>query len=234
MITYKDTTVFNVGAQTVVNTINCVGVMGAGLALEFKLRFPDMYKDYVEKCNKKEVGVGKPYVYKKSYPRILNFPTKNHWKYPSKIEWLQQGLEHFVKNYKQYGITSIAFPCLGCERGCLNWHEVKDLMEKYLKDVDIEVVICIDKEYTATGVEGLMVSMINNRQNDFWVYELRIREGIAKKIIESLPVNRFREVRQIRGVGKKTYEELFKLLYDRASKLPNPSSVKTAAELSQE
>ena len=221
MITYKDTTVFNVGAQTIVNTVNCVGVMGAGLALEFKLRFPGMYKDYVEKCNKKEVVIGKPYIYKGSYPLIMNFPTKKHWKYPSKFEWLQQGLEYFVENYKEYGITSIAFPRLGCERGGLDWREVKDLMEKYLKNVDVDVVICLDKEYAATGTEGLMVSMVNNRQNDFWAYELRIRDDIAKKIIESLPINRFREVGQIKGVGKKTYEELFKLLYDKALKMPD-------------
>jgi len=221
MIRYENTTVFNVGAQTVVNTVNCVGVMGAGLALEFKLRFPEMYEDYVEKCSKKEVVIGKPYIYKGADPWIMNFPTKNHWKYPSKLKWLQQGLEYFVKNYKEYDVKSIAFPRLGCERGGLNWHEVKDLMEEYLKDISIDVFICLDNEYNATRIEGLMVSMINERQNNFWLYELKIRDDIAKNIIESLPVNRFREVGQIEGVGKKTYEELFKLLYNRALKMPN-------------
>ena len=120
MIIYSDTTVFNVKTQTIVNTVNCVGVMGGGLALEFKLRFPEMYEDYIERCKRKEVRIGRTYLYRDyETPWIMNFPTKKHWKYPSKLQWVQQGLEYFIVNYERYGITSIAFPLLGCSNRLL-------------------------------------------------------------------------------------------------------------------
>lgn len=217
MLRYTDTTVFNVGTQTIVNTINCVGVMGAGLALEFQLRFPEMEKDYVERCKKKEVTVGRPYLYKNyGNPWILNFPTKHHWKYPSKIEWLEAGLKYFATNYQRGGITSIAFPKLGCSNGGLEWDGVSPLMEKYLQNLDIDIFICLDTEKEATGIEGHMVKLINNHADFSWPEELGIRFDI-KKIINYLPIKRFRDLKKIKGVGKQTYNDLFSLLYSIVS-----------------
>jgi len=214
MIQYTDTTVFNVGVQTIVNTVNCVGVMGAGLALEYQLRFPEMYQEYVERCKRKSITTGRPYLYKGyEIPWIMNFPTKNHWKYPSKIEWLEQGLDYFIKNYQRGGITSIAFPKLGCENGGLNWDDVRDVMEKYFQKVKIDVYICLDQELEASGIEGIMVDLVNNQQNQFWIPALEVRDDLAEKILKSLPINRFRDLRKISGIGKQTYNDLFKLLY---------------------
>lgn len=221
MIVYSDTSVFNVKAQTMVNTVNCVGIMGAGLALEFNLRYPKMYDDYLERCRQKEVVIGKPYLYK-AYETawIMNFPTKVHWKYNSKIEWIEQGLEYFVKNYEQLGIISVAFPKLGCDMGCdkgnLDWRDVKIITEKYLNSINIDTYICMDKERKATGTEGFMVDMINNAQDRFWIPKLRIKNNIADKIINALPIYRFRELMKIKGVGKQTYGKIFKLLYSKA------------------
>ncbi|ERT04848.1 macro domain protein [Lyngbya aestuarii BL J] len=219
MLHYTDTTVFNVDVQTIVNTINCVGVMGAGLALEFQLRFPEMERDYVERCKKKEVKVGKPYLYR-NYKRlwILNFPTKNHWRYPSKIEWIEEGLKYFATNYKRGGITSVAFPKLGCSNGGLAWADVSPLMEKYLQNLDIDVFICLDQEDEATGTEGAMVNLINNIESSGWDKEFNIKSDIRKKIIDALPIRRFRELGKIEGVGKQTYKDIFKLLYTIVSK----------------
>ncbi|TVU53410.1 MAG: Appr-1-p processing protein [Arthrospira sp. PLM2.Bin9] len=217
MIKYTDTTVFNVESQTIVNTVNCVGVMGAGLALEFKLRYPDMYEDYINRCQQKQVQVDRPYLYRGyGSPWIMNFATKNNWKYPSKIEWIEQGLAYFVNNYERAKIKSIAFPKLGCDRGGLNWNDVQKVMEKYLTDVDIDVYICLDRESHASGIEGLMVEMLNNQNNQFWISQLKIRSNIADKINSSLPIPRFRQLQKIPGVGKKTYEDIFKLLYSKS------------------
>ena len=218
MLHYTENTVFNVNAQTIVNTVNCVGVMGAGLALEFQLRFPEMEKDYVERCRKKEVKVGKPCLYK-NYETvwILNFPTKNHWKYPSKIEWIDEGLKYFSSNYQKGGITSIAFPKLGCSHGGLNWHDVSPLMEKYLQNLDIDVFICLDQEKEATGIEGSMVDLVNNIESFGWDKELNLRSDIRRKIIHALPIGRFRELGKIEGVGKQTYNDIFKFLYTSVS-----------------
>src|SRR6056297_2344119 len=111
MINYYEGTVFNTSAKTIVNTVNCVGVMGAGIALEFKLRFPEMYKDYKEKCNKNLVCIGRPYIYSHNDNLwILNFPTKKHWKNKSNLVWIESGLKYFKNNYDNVEMESVAFP----------------------------------------------------------------------------------------------------------------------------
>lgn len=135
--------IFNSKAQTIVNTVNCVGVMGKGIALVFKLRYPDMFNEYVELCKKHLITPGKLWLYKgeKDAPWVLNFPTKFHWKYPSKIEYIEQGLQKFTDTYKDKGITSIAFPMLGTHNGGLDKTEVLKLMEEYLNKCDIPIEI---------------------------------------------------------------------------------------------
>lgn len=222
MLRYTNTTVFNVGAQTIVNTVNCVGVMGAGLALEFQLRFPEMERDYVERCNQKKVEVGRPYLYKDyGAPWILNFPTKYHWKYPSKIEWVEQGLKYFANHYQRGGITSVAFPKLGCSNGGLEWNLVSLLMEKYLKDLNIDVFICKDTEKDASGIEGMMVHMLNDIANLSWSAELGLRSDIKRKITSALPFYRFRDLRKVEGIGKQTYKDVFGFLYSLAAHYNN-------------
>ena len=219
MIKYSKTTVFNVDVQTVVNTVNCVGVMGAGLALECKLRFPEMYKDYKKLCKENRVKTGKPYVYRCNNDfMVMNFPTKNHWKYPSKIEWLEEGLNYFVTNYEGYEISSIAFPKLGSGRGKLDWKNVKPLMENYLKPLDMEVYICLDEEGKAAGIEKEMVDMLNQMDEEQWMSKLKIRKSISDNILKALPLHRFYQLQKVKGVGKQSYESIFRLLYIEAQK----------------
>ena len=142
-ITFHKGNIFNSKTQTIVNTINCVGVMGKGFALVFKLRYPKMFDKYKELCLSKMIGIGKLWLYKsEDTPQwVLNFPTKFHWKYPSKMEYLEAGLQKFVDSYKEKGITSIAFPLLGTHNGGLDKLEVLDLMYKYLEKCDIPIEI---------------------------------------------------------------------------------------------
>lgn len=149
-IKYLKGDIFTSDAQVIVNTVNCKGVMGKGLALAFKQRYPDMFATYVQECKTGKLQIGRPTIYLKSTPWILNFPTKNHWRFPSKLEYLEKGLTFFAKQYKKAGITSIAFPKLGAQNGLLSWDEVGPLMAKYLSQLDIPVYIYIadgDKEY---------------------------------------------------------------------------------------
>lgn len=227
MLRFTNTTVFNVDAQTIVNTVNCVGVMGAGLALEFQLRFPEMEKDYVERCKAKKVEVGRPYLYKGyGNPWILNFPTKSHWKYPSKLEWIEQGLAYFARNYQRGGITSIAFPKLGCSNGGLEWNVVSPLMEKYLQDLNIDIFICEDTEREASGAEAFMVQMLNKIETHAWGLELGLRSDIRKKIVSALPIHRFRDLRKLEGIGKQTYNDIFSFLYTLASHSPEENLIR--------
>lgn len=133
---------FESGAQTLVNTVNCVGVMGKGIALEFKKRFPEMFKDYVARCERQEVKLGRPYLYKTLVlPWVLNFPTKDHWRSVAKLESIVQGLEYLLKNCKEWGITSLAIPPLGCGEGQLDWRVVGPTLYRYLRRMDIPVVL---------------------------------------------------------------------------------------------
>ena len=127
-------------AQTLINTVNCVGVMGKGIALEFKNRFPDMYEDYVQRCERNEVKPGVPYLYKTLFPpQIINFPTKDHWKSISKVSDIERGLQHLVAHYTEWGVTSLAVPPLGCGNGQLEWRVVGPLIYRFVKDMPIPV-----------------------------------------------------------------------------------------------
>jgi len=127
-------------AQTLVNTVNCVGIMGKGIALEFKKRFPDMFKDYTKRCERKKIRIGQPYVYKSLLgAQIVNFPTKEHWKSVSKVNDIERGLDFLLAHYKEWGITSMAIPPLGCGNGQLEWKVVGPLIYSRAKQMDIPV-----------------------------------------------------------------------------------------------
>lgn len=129
-------------AQTLVNTVNCVGVMGKGVALEFKKRFPSLFDDYAERCARKQVQLGQPYVYRGAGQKlVLNFPTKGHWRSPSRLADIESGLDYFVQHYAQWGVTSIAFPPLGCGNGGLEWTEVGPIMFGKLHQLPIAIEV---------------------------------------------------------------------------------------------
>lgn len=134
--------IFDSFSKTLVNTVNCVGVMGKGIARDFKERYPSMFKEYVQLCNAGEVRPGQPYYYGDLCgASIINFPTKDHWRSPSKLSYIVSGLDWFRANYKELGITSIAFPPLGCGNGGLTWSVVGPLMYAKLADLPIDIEI---------------------------------------------------------------------------------------------
>lgn len=148
MLTYLTTNIFHSPAQTLVNTVNTVGVMGKGIALTFKKLYPDMYKQYRQLCKAGQFDIGQLYVYRTPNKIIVNFPTKKHWRNPSKVDYIEAGLKTFVESYGKYGISSVSFPQLGCGNGELNWDEqVKPVMERYLKDLPIPVYIHLYAQY---------------------------------------------------------------------------------------
>lgn len=131
---------FKSEAQTLVNTVNCVGIMGKGIALEFKNRFPDMFEDYRKRCEARKVRLGQPYVHRRlTTPWILNFPTKDHWRSVSRIEDIIRGLDYLRRHYQEWGITSLAVPALGCGQGQLEWRVVGPALCRCLNRVDIPV-----------------------------------------------------------------------------------------------
>lgn len=150
MITYLEGDIFNSPAQVIVNTVNTVGVMGKGIALSFKNKYPEMFQAYKRVCEKKLLKTGKLMLYYAPDHWILLFPTKEHWRRPSKLEYIESGLVKFVESYAEKNITSIAFPRLGCGNGELNWEDVRPLMEKYLNPLPIDIYI-----YTGVGPDRI-------------------------------------------------------------------------------
>jgi O-acetyl-ADP-ribose deacetylase (regulator of RNase III) len=142
MVTFTSGDIFNSAAQVITNTINTVGVMGAGLALKFKNRFPQMFEDYHQRCANGKVKQGEPYLWEDENVQILNFPTKRHWQEPSRLEDIEAGLKYLASNYQTMSIQSLALPPLGCGLGGLNWDQVRPLIDRYLGGLsDLEVFV---------------------------------------------------------------------------------------------
>lgn len=174
MITYLQGDILNTPAITIVNTVNTVGVMGKGIALSLKNRYSGMYEDYLEACKSKRFHVGQLMYYKAVDHEILLFPTKAHWRYPSRIKWIEDGLKEFCDKYKSFGIDSIAFPMLGCGNGGLDWHDVRPVMEQYLHSLPLRIFI-----YTGSGPASVWRdNPIKNYQE--WLHSIALDfSGIA-------------------------------------------------------
>lgn len=141
MISFKSGDIFKSKSQTLVATVNCVGIMGKGLAKEFKQRFPEMFKEYAKACARGELKKGKLFLYDYLDVKILCFPTKDNWKGPSKYEFIEEGLITLRQHYHEWGITSIAVPPLGSGLGGLKWEKVRELIVKYLEDLPIDIEV---------------------------------------------------------------------------------------------
>lgn len=147
MIRYVHGDIFDSKASCLVNPVNCVGVMGKGLALQFRRRYPEMYEWYREQCANHMIQPGQVAFWaskKRPNPVICLFPTKNHWREPSTVQMIDEGLAAFVKYAPEMKVTSCAFPMLGCGLGGLDFaRHVRPLIETHLSvtDFDTEVYV---------------------------------------------------------------------------------------------
>jgi len=154
MIMYNKGNLLESDAEAVVNTVNTVGVMGKGIALQFKRAFPENFRAYERACKHGEVQLGRMFVYETNTlhgPRfIINFPTKRHWKESSRLADIRAGLRGLIESVQKLKIKSIAIPPLGCGLGGLDWNEVCPLIEKAFEPLqEVEVIL-----YAPAGVEG--------------------------------------------------------------------------------
>ena len=186
-MTVKLGNMFESQAKTLVNTVNCVGVMGKGVALEFKKRYPSMYAEYTTLCKSGDVKPGIPYYYHDLCgASVINFPTKDHWRSPSKLSYIISGLDWFRNNYKELGIDSIAFPPLGCGNGGLPWTVVGPLMYSKLNDLPIQIEIYapygtppeqITEKFLAENIISSPKEVVGNKNlqlNKYWLLILYV------------------------------------------------------------
>jgi O-acetyl-ADP-ribose deacetylase (regulator of RNase III) len=145
MIHYITGNLLESDAEALVNTVNTVGVMGKGIALQFKNNFPNNFKKYSEACKNKELKIGQLLITEENVLSgkkiIINFPTKTNWRLPSEYSYIEAGLEELVKVIEEKHIKSIAIPPLGAGNGGLDWNKVKPILEKYLSQTKAEVFI---------------------------------------------------------------------------------------------
>jgi O-acetyl-ADP-ribose deacetylase (regulator of RNase III) len=146
MIHYTVGNVLESDAQALINTVNTEGVMGKGIALQFKKAFPANFKHYEQACKTKELAIGNLFVYRDSNLHIgekliINFPTKTTWRKPSEYTYIEAGLEDLLRVIKVYHIQSVALPPLGAGNGGLIWERVKQIIEKKLSTIDIDIYV---------------------------------------------------------------------------------------------
>jgi O-acetyl-ADP-ribose deacetylase (regulator of RNase III) len=185
----KSGNIFNSKADALVNTVNCVGVMGKGIALEFRRRYPKMFEEYKSICQKHQLRPGQILPYKKQTPFILNFAIKDDWKHPSKIEWIECCLDKFVKNYKILRIESVAFPWMGAMNGGIPIEKIQAVTRKYLSnlsDISVEVY-----DFDKTAIDPLFKKLMTIAQiPDLDLEEVskvsKIQFRYIKKIIEAV------------------------------------------------
>lgn len=151
MIKSVEGNIFDFKADIRINTVNCYGAMGAGVALMFKNRYPEMFKDYYKACQNKEVKPGKPHVWinhdslfaEEAGLVIINFPTKDHWKQPSEYSYIKDGLV-WLKNYlsqDDFQGKTLTMPALGCGHGGLDWTRVKPMIMDILADLPLYILL---------------------------------------------------------------------------------------------
>lgn len=207
--------IFTTKCQTIVNTINCVGVMGAGIAYECRLRYPNMYLRYVELCKQKKLDIGMLWIFKTDDKWIMNFPTKYHWKYESKEEYLEKGLQKLLETYKEKGITSIAFPLLGASNGGIQEEVSLKIMKKYLVKFDINIEIY---HYDSLAYDDLFLKF-KELWNEIPEKELAIESGLriesVKKIKDATNNDQIRSLSRlltVKGIGDLTLEKSFRFI----------------------
>lgn len=200
--------------DVLVNTVNCEGVMGAGIALESSLRYPKMYTKYKKICDDGNLNIGNLWIYKDSSPYwIMNFPTKKSWKLPSKLEYLELGLEKFIETYKQKGVKSIAFPLLGASNGGLNEKVVLKTMTRYLENLDIPIEIYL---YDASSPDDYFIEfkeVLLSTQMAELIHKTKIQKKYLDKIIDAVKADenicQIMHLKGIKDIGNSTIKKIF-------------------------
>lgn len=195
MIQYINGNLFTSNAKVLVNTVNTVGVMGKGIASDFKKYYPKMFEEYKQLCDTNRLKIGDLHLYKTSNKWILNFPTKEHWRTPSKLEFIEKGLQQLIKDAHKLQINDIAMPKLGCGNGGLDWEsEVKPIVEEYLKKSPINVSIyefdkdIIPEHLTQKDIEEWLLSEPKNLSFRLFLEDLLDVYKQKTLFIETIPL----------------------------------------------
>lgn len=216
----NDKIIFDSQCQVIVNAVNCMGVMGRGIALEYKYRYPKMFDEYLKLCESNIIKPGYLHIWDKVSPWILNFPTKYNWKYPSKIEYIQKGFVEFAKIYKDKQIKSIAFPQLGCSAGGLEWPIVKELLYRYLKPLsELEVEIYHYSPFVKDSYYSNFKEQVKNFNNDDFKKIYNIKNSQTEALLNVLNSDKttMSSLFRVKGLGEKAIKNIFDSLKNKGN-----------------
>ena len=182
MIKYITGDILESNADALINTVNTVGVMGKGIALQFKKAFQNNYKAYVEACKRNEILIGKVFIVKDSNlstgtKYIINFPTKKDWRKPSEYSFIDAGLDDLVRVLKEYEIKSVAIPLLGAGNGGLEWERVKKIIEQKLGNLDVEIIVFEPTQYIKEQLKKERVKLTDARALLLYVLYDLVKNG---------------------------------------------------------
>lgn len=208
-----DSSIFDSKSQVIVNPVNCEGVMGKGLALEYKFRFPEMYKHYKSACERELLAPGRLLLYRDATPWIMSFPTKNRWKQPSRLGYIENGLRKLSSTYINKTISSIAFPKLGTAAGGLSWESVRQLIYQHLENLpnlSIEIF-----HYSPRAHDSLFERLYKDIScfgRDDFKSKCGISPGQADKLVEAIyneTIFSMSDLANVKGIGIRTLEKLY-------------------------
>lgn len=218
--------IFASRCHVLVNAVNCVGVMNAGVALEFRLRYPEMFARYADLCRSGALDIGDLWYYDEPTERepgrgVLNFPTKKHWKDPSREEYLREGLKRFLGSYEDMGIESAAFPVLGSGGGGIHEGRSVEIMTGHLYDCGVDIEIYVHDPAAEDDLFPVLKRMLASGTDAQIARETGLR---AERVsaIRGILANRSRlhmrnvgRVASARGIGERTVERIYEILVGR-------------------
>lgn len=214
MIKYLTGNILDSKAEALVNTVNTVGVMGKGIALQFKKAYPNNFKAYNQACKDEQVEIGKLFVTKDrnlstGEKIIINFPTKKNWRKPSEYEYIEKGLQDLLNVIDSYKIKSIAIPPLGAGNGGLEWESVKRIISKHLNQLDVEVLVYEPSALIKEKLKKERVRLTDARALLLYVLYDLVRNGEYVSEFSSEKVAYFLQRFGARKYFKLTYEPNF-------------------------
>lgn len=206
--------IFESKAEVIVVTVNCVGVMGAGIALDAKYRWPEIKNKYVNECAEGRFSIGDIFWGQTNKQHVALFPTKNHWKLPSKIDYLEFGLSTLRNDLVKKSFRSIAVPQLGCSNGGLDWKDVRPKIVRSLDNVpDLKVELWsfhsnfIDVDFSRFRIIFLELEPKNAAK---WLGCSKKSESLIRETLRNDKITNFTHIFNVEGIGSKTLERIYR------------------------
>ena len=222
MVKYLNCDCINSKCSAIVNQINMSGNMDFESGLEFSTRFPMMYADYLKRFKEKTLKLNESYMYVDGNQKIINLSCYESYMFPTTLDCIEKSLKYFVKHYKEYNISEIAFPLLGCDAEGLRMVSVLPIMEKYLKPLPIDCYICFDIE----GASNLELQMIEAYKS-VDLEDLKKYVGLDDIQVATLKafrgdIQRFSDLYHLQGIDAKCYRVIYEYYYNGVYKRLDP------------